>query len=376
MELTNETIKGAKAGTILRDATIKGLHLKVTATKKVFMLYFRTKGGMERRPKLGDYGVITLDQARKLAKAMLYKVSAGEDPMFDRNLERDAPTMQSLWDSYWEDHAKGKRSGNEDKRLWTRIVAPKLKDKRLTHVTYEDINKLHKAMADTPYQANRVLALLTTMFNFANKPKKWLSDNPCESVKRYPEVKRKRLMMKDEAQAIAQALLKRWDSDRPGVAFILLLVFCGCRKQDIANAKWSMIADNILRLPTSKTGSKDIYLPPQALHIIGQLPKTSGTLTGIKDPKKLWEAIRKEAGCPDLRMHDLRRTFISAGLAAGHTLDQLGKTVEHASTATTAGYAWLVSDVKEAVTNDTANVLEAMLKLPAPAHGTIQDLLQ
>lgn len=370
MDLTNTAIKTAPVGTTLRDATIPGLHLKVLASRKSYMLYFRTKAGVERRPKIGDHGIITLDQARAIARKMLAKVAEGGDPVFDRNQERDAPTMDALWERYWQDHGSRKKSGAEDKRMYDGIVKPKMGTKRLAHIQYEDIAKLHAGMADTPYMANRVIALLSKMFSFAYRPMKWLSENPAKGVKRYPEQKRKRVMKAEEAQKLAAIMREKAKSEPASVAFILLLIFCGCRKQDIANAKWDMLDGNILRLPDSKTGSKDIYLPPQAMAVLEQLPRTSGSLTGIQSPKKLWDSMRKEAGCPDLRMHDLRRTFISTGLKAGFTLDMLGKTVEHASTQTTAGYAWLQDDVKAVVTNGTANHLAKMLDAPG-----IEDLL-
>lgn len=362
MELNLANIKNAKPGDILRDATIPGLHLKITPTRKSYMLYFRTKAGVERRPKLGDHGIITLDQARGMARKMLAKVAEGADPVFERNRERDAPTMGALWDRFWKDYGSRKKSAAEDKRIYEKLIQPKLGGMRLAHIRYEDIAKIHAGMADTPYMANRTIALLSKMFNFAYRPMQWLDDNPAKGINRYPEQKRKRIMKADEARKLAELLLAKYDTEPASVSFILLLIYCGCRKQDIANAKWSMLDGNVLRLPDSKTGSKDIYLPPQAMDVLAKLPKTNGTLTGVANPKKLWESLRTAAGCPDLRLHDLRRTFISAGLKAGYSLDMLGKTVEHASLQTTAGYAWLQTEVKAEVTNGTAALLEDMMR--------------
>ena len=49
------------------DTDCRGLHLKVTpAGKKVFLVYYRPKGAssQQRRYKLGDYGVLTVQQKR------------------------------------------------------------------------------------------------------------------------------------------------------------------------------------------------------------------------------------------------------------------------------------------------------------------------
>lgn len=52
----------------LRDAMLPGLICKVTpAGRKVFMLSYRTPTGERRKPSLGVFGALTVDQARKLA---------------------------------------------------------------------------------------------------------------------------------------------------------------------------------------------------------------------------------------------------------------------------------------------------------------------
>ena len=56
----------------LRDTTLPGFICKVTpAGRKVFMLSYRTPTGERRNPSLGVFGVLTVDQARKLAQEHL-----------------------------------------------------------------------------------------------------------------------------------------------------------------------------------------------------------------------------------------------------------------------------------------------------------------
>ena len=76
MELTEKNIRAAQPGQVLRDATIKGLHLRVFPESRSFYLYYRTKTGTERKPKLGEWGALTLTQARKLAQELLFEVAA------------------------------------------------------------------------------------------------------------------------------------------------------------------------------------------------------------------------------------------------------------------------------------------------------------
>jgi site-specific recombinase XerD len=73
-----------------------------------------------------------------------------------------------------------------------------------------------------------------------------------------------------------------------------------------------------------------------------------------------WEQVRELAGCPDLQQRDLRRTFASFALSGGASLDVIGKLFSHASTSTTAGYAYLQGQTAGAVAQSTA---DAMLRL-------------
>jgi integrase len=369
--LTNAIIRAALPGDTLWDENCKGLHLRCTANRKSLYLYFRTKAGRERRPKLGDYPTISLDQARKIARELLVQASMGRDPMAERQASKDAPTVSHLCDKYLTDHASTKkaRSEAEDTRQIEAYIRPKLGAIKVQAVVDKDISTLHAGMKSAPIQANRVLSLLKTMFTLAEK---WgwrpANSNPCRWQKPYAERKRQRYMSGIEAPKIG-ALLSSWEARRPeSVAFIYLLVLSGARPEEIARARPEWVAPLLiggrLDLPDSKTGAKPVYLPPQVMELLARLPK-GDTLTGIRSPKALWEIIRVEAGCPDLRLYDLRHTFASAALQAGYTLEQIGELLGHKNTQTTKRYAHLIDGHAQRAAADTANLLEGMMR-PAP----------
>jgi site-specific recombinase XerD len=79
--------------------------------------------------------------------------------------------------------------------------------------------------------------------------------------------------------------------------------------------------------------------------VIQKLPPGSGSITEIKNPRACWKIVRNAAGCPDLRLHDLRHSFASAALAAGLDLAQIGELLGHQSAQTTKGYAHLMEEV-------------------------------
>lgn len=359
------TIKNAKPGTTTWDDDVKGLHLRAFAGSKSFYLYFRTKAGKERKPKLGDYGILTLADARRIARDMLRIVAEGKDPLIEREKLKQAPTMQELWERYERDHLPSKKesSRRNDKGLWRLYLAPVLGEKKVSDVGSNDVYSIHKSLSGKPATANRVVALASKMLSLAEvwqyRP---VNSNPCGVVARNPENKRKRYMKGEEPARIAEELQKHVDDSPDSVAFIYLLILSGARKSEIANAKWAWLKGNVLELPDSKTGAKSVYLPPQAMAVIERLPRRRETIVGIADPKKFWGKVRTAAGCPDLRMHDLRHSFASAAIKAGLTLAQIGELLGHSSTQTTKRYAHLMEEVAHDSVSRTADVIEQMMQ--------------
>jgi integrase len=364
MELSASALTSAKPGAILRDKTVPGLHAKITPTGRRFYLYFRTKAGVERRPKIGEHPLMTVAQARAIAKDMLLEVAKGNDPSAQRQAERLAPTVSEAIDKYEREHAPKRKSGAAAVKLLRAHLERKLGSEKVAAIDHGHIHALHASMSKTPILANRVVQHASKLFSLCELWKFRTPDqvNPCRGIERFPEKKRKRYMTPAEAKAVADALDKYKAEFPQAVAYIYLLILTGTRRGEIWEARWEWLDGNVLRLPDSKTGAKDVFLPPPAMEIIDQLPRTNGTITGIGPPYKLWYKVRKEAKCPDLRLHDLRHSFASAALAQGLTLEQIGELLGHASTQTTKRYAHLVDATAHAAAARTASAVLADMR--------------
>lgn len=364
MELSTSSLANATSG-VLRDKAVPGLHAKITPTGKRFFLYFRTKSGVERRPKLGEYPIMSLAQARQVAKDLLLKVAMGEDPVAKWQDEKIAPTVKDAIDEYEKKHARKRKSGEAAVKLLRKYLEPKLGNEKVAAIEHRHMAKLHGDLSEkTPILANRVVQHASKLFNLCETPWRYRTaaqGNPCKGIERNKENKRRRYMTLDEAKAVA-ARLDHYKTQFPaGVAYVYLLILTGTRRGEIWDARWEWLDGNVLRLPDSKTGAKSVYLPPAAMEVINQLPKTTGTITGIGPPYKLWYKVRREAGCPDLRLHDLRHSFASAALASGLSLAQIGELLGHHSTQTTMRYAHLVEDVAQAAAAQTAQTIQERL---------------
>src|SRR4051794_38793685 len=76
-------------------------------------------------------------------------------------------------------------------RCSKKIILPKLGPMKVDAIGRRDVEAIQVAMKDRPYQANRVLSLLSKMFNLAVEWG-WRADNPAKAIQRYDEQKRDR----------------------------------------------------------------------------------------------------------------------------------------------------------------------------------------
>lgn len=359
--MTPADIKNAPVGATLYDDQVKGLQMRVFNGKRAWYFYYRI-AGQQRRPKIGEWPTIPLADARTLARELALKVARGEDPSRKRQEDRVAPTMRDLWAAFAKVHSR-KKTAAEDRRLWEKHLAAGLATKRAGDVALGDVQQLHASLSDTPVQANRVLALLSTMLNYAEalgwRPS---GSNPCRHVKRYKEMKRRRHMTPTEARRIADVLETYRATHPEAVLFVYLLILTGARKSEIAKARRSHVEGNKLVLLDHKTDGdglpRVVFLPDV---VVALLPTEGDALVRIQDPKKLWAKVRVEAGCPDLRLQDLRRSFASAALSAGLPLSQVGELLGHRSPTTTKRYAYLMDDPAVQAANATAAALTGMM---------------
>lgn len=256
-------------------------------------------------------------------------------------------------------------------------VVPNFGKRKVKSLEYGDITDLHAKLRAKPIAANRLIALLSKMFNLAER---WhfrpQHTNPCLHVEKYPEVKRGIVLTPDEAPEVAKVLAK-YEATRPGaVLFIYLLILSGARPDEIRRAAPHMVEPRdiggVLRLKIHKTDGtgKDrlVYLPPQIMTLISKVPMTADSLTGVKYPQKTWETVRREAKVPHLRMYDLRHSFASYALKLGYSLDQIGELLGHSSAQTTKRYTHVIDSAAQEAAAETASAIERMLK-PEPVES-------
>ena len=274
------------AETVLWDSELKGFGVRVQkGGTKSYVLHYRVgtgRGAPLRKLTIGKHGSPwTPETARREAKTLLGVIEDGADPAADKLSRREAPTIAELAERFLAEHAEAKRKGStaaEYKRLLDKIILPALGKRKVADVTRADVTKLHHANRAAPYQANRVLAVLSKMFNLAERWG-WRPDgsNPCRHVEKFAERKRERMLSPAELARLGDALAAHGGSPY-AVAAVKLLVFTGARLGEVLGLRWEWIdfERGEARLPDSKTGAKTLHLPPPALAVLAALPRLDG----------------------------------------------------------------------------------------------------
>jgi integrase len=384
--LTLRTVQALKPGAIAWDGAVKGFGARCQREGKFYVLKARV-GGRQRWFTIGRHGSPwTPEKARAEAKRILGEVAAGKDPASERDRKKLEGTVDALAAAFLKEHVEAKRKPRtiQTYRDLLRLHAlPRIGGRLVNHVQRADIARLHHSMKDTPVTANRVLAVLKTLFAWAEKHGyRAEGANPCRHVERYREHRRERFLSEAELARLAAVLA---EAEKDGtespytLAAIRLLIFTGGRLREILNLRWEHVdlQRALLLLPDSKTGQKAIYLNAPALDVLAKLPRLAGNphvIVGEREGaalvnlEKPWRRIRAKAGLDGVRLHDLRHSFASVAASGGMSLPMIGKLLGHTQAATTERYAHLAADPVRAANEAIGARLAAVMKGEAKAE--------
>jgi Arm DNA-binding domain len=175
--------------------------------KKVYVCQYR-QDGRSRRSNIGEHGRLTPDEARSEAKKLLGIVEGGSDPIAERKKERGVRTVAAVAEDFMNLHVATKRkdrTGGEYKRILKSRILPTLGSRRIMEVHRADVARLHAALATTPYEANRTLALISAIWTWAARRDEVGAElNPCMGIERYPEESRERFLSNEEMSRLGE----------------------------------------------------------------------------------------------------------------------------------------------------------------------------
>jgi integrase len=359
MKLTTKNIiklSAPKVGhRIYSDNGMRGLGLRVTAAGSRAWTLNYTARGQQRRATLGAYPAMSLMEARATAASLR---ASGIDPLAEKQTRREeessAPTVTRLSEIWTERHAKiHKRPSSVTNDLVNlkKHILPRLGLMKVADVKRADIEALMGDMSDIPIQANRALSLLTTLMRYATS-NEYRTSNPCARIKRFPENQRFVELQRDDLNRLYAALDRH--PNRRAANAVRLLLWTGARRAEILGARWTEfdLDRRLWTRPAIRVKQKrlsTIHLSDLAIELLRTMHAEAnssdylfpGDAPGkpLRDIKKFWRIILKQAGIPSLRLHDLRHVFGTAAIESGVPLDALAPLLGHSSTVITKTYA-------------------------------------
>jgi len=360
---------------LLWDSELRGFGIRVFSSgRRTYFVQYRNQFGSTRRKKIGVHGNITADQAREEAKKLLGDVAKGADPSKDHQNEKTKPTFEKLAAEYLEfciKENKRPKSLKEDRRMLNSILLKRFSFKKLDEITTHEIQQLHHELRDTLYVANRVRSLLHRMFNLAIQWK-WMTINPVRGVSKYKEQKRTRWLDDEEVQRLFSVLATYHNQSVANI--VRLLILTGARYTEVVSATWNQfdLERGTWTKPDHSTKQQQMHHIPLSIQVIEILKHMKakaeadflfpGKIPGqpLKDIKKSWHTIRKAAGFPEVRIHDLRHTHASHLVSSGLSLSIVGKLLGHTQASTTQRYAHLADAPLRQATEFFGNKVERL----------------
>jgi integrase len=313
---------------------------------------------------------MSLSDARQAAREWLNKCKSGTDPLALPSHVL-GPTVASFFTDQYLPYIKSyKRSWDTDDSMMRNHLVPKLGHKHMGAISPSDVAVFVNQMRSEGYApgtCNRALVLLRYGFTLAVRWKvAGVDSNPVKEVKNLRDDNKIERFLTNEQMVSLMAAVRGSESQMLQ-HIVLFLLYTGGRKREVLDAVWADVdwERKSWRIPKTKSGKiRHIPLSVGALQLLGTLRDQSAPVGEVghqiraewarrpifANPKTglpyvsffySWDAARKRAGLPDLRVHDLRHSFASFLVNAGRSLYEVQELLGHADIRTTSRYAHL-----------------------------------
>jgi integrase len=415
VKLTKRSVEDAAPGAaeyFLWCDDLPGFGVRVYPSgRRGYLVQYRA-GGRTRRAKIGLHGRLTVDEARREAKALLAEVAKGGDPAEERATRRTSMTVRELCTLYLAAADKGLILGKRgapkkastldtDRSRIDRHILPLLGTRKVIDLRQADVTRFMRDVAAGKTAlvektakkrgkaiveggrgaATRTTGLLGGILSFAVS-EGVIPSNPAQGVKRAADQRKQLRLTPDDYAALGaalRALEARLGAWQP-VAAVRLLALTGCRKGEIEGLRWAEVdaAGGALRLQDSKEGASVRPIGAAALAVLAKLkrPKAGGYVITGQDGKRrygglpdAWQRLAKAAGLEGATLHTLRHSFASTAGDLGYSEATIGAMLGHAAGTVTGRYVHHLDAVLIAAADKVAAAIAAQMAREPEQEG-------
>ncbi len=323
-DLLIRKLKGAAGRVEVWDAKLPGFGIRVSPSgTKSFVLLYRF-GGSSRRLTLGRYPVLTLSEARALAREALNQIAHGIDPRQGKEQKAAASSFDALVDEFVRVHCERRNRGRtrtETARILRFDFVSQWKRQDVRDIRREDVLQVLDRIVErgSPVAANNALAAIRKFYNWCRE-RGHVDVNPCNGIQKPSKpVARDRVLSDDELRSVWRAC------DAIGYPFgplVQLLILTAQRRNEVASMRWSDIDFELATwtIPAEFTKNGKPHIVPLALpvircifsmprvHDVFVFPARGNDKTTFSGFSKLKQKADQLSGVVGWTLHDLRRS--------------------------------------------------------------------
>ena len=384
--LTKRTIDALKSDprrdTFLWDGELRGFGVRVKPSgTKTFIIQYRNLEGRTRRCLIGQYGVLTVEQARDMAQKKLASVIDGADPSAERHAIRQGLSVSALCDWYLTEAEAGRLIGRNRRPIKpsslsgdrSRIelhIKPLIGNRVVSQLKLADIERLQGDIAAGRTArarkigrgaqtaggigvAARAISTLRSLLNHARRLG-LIESSPATGVRIMASQKMKRYLSAGEVRHLGKVMtqMEREGEHPTGLAAIRVMLLTGFRRMEVLamRKEWVQPDDNLVRFPDTKSGPQMRVAGDAAMTVLEEQATRSqspyifpadwgdGHFIGVV---RVLDRVCARAGLDEVTPHTLRHSFASMAAAQGFSELTISGLLGHAPRGVTQRYVHL-----------------------------------
>jgi len=383
------------------DRELRGFGVQVMPSGlKSFVIQYRTPEGRNRRAVIGRYGLMTVEEARKLAHEKLVAVSKGVDPVAEEAKAAGLLTVAEVCDWYLAEAEAGRILGRRRRPIKPSTLAmdrsrieahikPLLGRRQVASLKLGDVEgaqadiaagKTSKPRAGSrggvttggEGVAARTMSTLHSIFEHAVRLGK-IEANPAKGVRRLASAPRERRLSRSEIERLGKTLrAAAEEGEHPtGLAAIRFLLLAGFRRMEALGLQrtWLDEEECAIRFPDTKSGAQIRVIGQAAIDLLLDQPKTKspfffpadwgeGHFIGVV---RVLDRVCQKAGLADITPHTLRHTFASLAGDLGFSELTIAALLGHSARGVTQRYVHIDEALRMAadrVADEMADLLD------------------